>query len=68
MNFIAASLLYHAGEVGAFWLLIALMDQYKMKEVFKINLPGLRVHDRIIEKLGRKYHHHLFSHFVSIHL
>jgi hypothetical protein len=26
MSFIAAALLYHAGEVGAFWLLIALMD------------------------------------------
>jgi hypothetical protein len=26
MSFIAAALLYHAGEVGTFWLLIALMD------------------------------------------
>ena len=55
MSFIAASLLYHAGEVRAFWLLIALMDQYNMKEIFKPNLPGLAKHESIIEKLGKKY-------------
>jgi len=31
MNFIVASLLYHSGEVASFWLLIALMDRYKLK-------------------------------------
>jgi hypothetical protein len=35
MNFIAASLLYHAGEVCTFWLLVALMDDYQLKEIFK---------------------------------
>jgi len=33
MNFIAAVLLYHAGEVGAFWLMCALMEKYKLKNV-----------------------------------
>jgi hypothetical protein len=31
MNYIAAVLLYHSGEVGAFWLLCALMDKYELK-------------------------------------
>jgi len=26
MSFIAAAIIYHAGEVAAFWLLITLMD------------------------------------------
>lgn len=52
MSFIAASLLYHAGEVATFWLLIALMDKYCLKEIFKQNLPGLSYHEKAIEKLG----------------
>ena len=52
MNFIAAGLLYHAGEVCTFWLLIALMDQYGLKEIFKHNLPGLKNHEEALEKLG----------------
>lgn len=41
MSFIAAAILYHAGEVAAFWLLVALMDKFNVKEIFKQNLPGL---------------------------
>ena len=33
MNFIAAVLLYHAGEVGAFWLMCALIDKYQLKDL-----------------------------------
>ena len=33
MNFIAAVLLYHAGEVAAFWLMCALIDKYKLKDL-----------------------------------
>lgn len=33
MNFIAAALLYHAGEVAAFWLMCALIDKYQLKDI-----------------------------------
>ena len=65
MNFIAASLLYHSGEVGAFWLLIALMDQYRLKENFKRNLPGLIEHDSNFQKLIKTYLPFLSSHLVA---
>ena len=52
MSFIAAALIYHAGEVGSFWLLIALMDKYSLKDIFKHNLPGLVKHENAILKLG----------------
>jgi predicted aldo/keto reductase-like oxidoreductase len=54
MNFIAAVLLYHAGEVAAFWLLCALMDTYKLKMVLSAGLPGLPAHEERLEKLGRE--------------
>jgi len=31
MNFIVASLIFHAGEVTAFWLLCSLMEKYDLK-------------------------------------
>lgn len=52
MNFIAASIFYHASEVATFWIMIAFMDRFRMKDVFRQGLPGLSVHDREIEKLG----------------
>lgn len=66
MNFIAAGLLYHSGEVSTFWLLIALMDQYGLKEIFKQNLPGLSKHEQALEKLGEYHLKDIFKHFVSL--
>jgi hypothetical protein len=54
MNFIAAVLLYHAGEVAAFWLLCALMETYKLKLVLTTGLPALPGHEERLEKLGRE--------------
>eukprot|EP00347_Sterkiella_histriomuscorum_P015391 403357196 len=62
MNFVAASLLYHAGEVASFWLLLALMDQYKLKEIYKQNLPGLKLHESAIQQLGQQYLSEVFEH------
>jgi len=65
MNFIVAGLLFHAGEVATFWLLMALMDQYQLKEVFVDDLPGVRKHERHILKLGTTYLEETFTHFES---
>jgi hypothetical protein len=48
MSFIAAALLYHCGEVGAFWMLVHLMDSFGLKEIFKHGLPGLAKHEKEI--------------------
>lgn len=55
MSFIAGALLYHAGEVATFWLLISLMDEYCLKDIFKQNLPGLARHEKAIQRLGTTY-------------
>ncbi len=55
MNFIAGSILYHANEVYTFNIMIALMNKFNMKEIFKSGLPGLYKHDQIIERLGKKF-------------
>lgn len=50
MNFIAAVLLYHAGEVAAFWLMCALIDKYNLKDVLQPGFPGLNQHNEIIQR------------------
>jgi hypothetical protein len=66
MNFIAGSLFYHTSEVSCFWLLIALMDNFDLREIFKQGLPGVNNHEKIIDALGRKFIPEIFSHFVII--
>ena len=44
MNYVVAVLLYHAGEVGAFWLLYTLMEEFKLKEVMQMGMVGLQIH------------------------
>lgn len=48
MNFIAAALLYHAGEVAAFWLMCGLIDKYQLKDILQPGLPGLNHHNDMI--------------------
>jgi hypothetical protein len=72
MNFIAAALIIHTGEVAAFWLLCALMEKYELKKVLSYGLVGLQHHEDQIEALGRKQLPRLFEHFdktfVSVNL
>lgn len=68
MNFIAAVLLFHAGEVAAFWLLCALMDTYKLKMVLSSGLPGLPGHEERLERLGREELPNLFDHFDKMYV
>lgn len=63
MNFVVAILLYHAGEVGAYFLLDQLMEKYELKQVMLAGLPGLQAHEKKIEELGRAELPALFEHF-----
>ncbi len=51
MNFIAASLLYHSCRAIAFWVMVQLIDEYKLDEIYETGCPGLVLHSRIIEML-----------------
>ena len=44
MNYIVAVLLYHSGEVAAFWLLCALMDKFHLKSILQPGMNGLKKH------------------------
>jgi Rab-GTPase-TBC domain len=51
MNFIAGALLWHASEVDAFWLFVALMEDYELRDSYLPSLPGLSKHCQIIQLL-----------------
>ncbi len=68
VSFVAAGVMYHAGEVATFWLLIALMDKYCLKEIYKPGLPGVRRHEMLIRKLGNTYLSELFAHFADLEI
>lgn len=51
MNFIVAQLLLHCSESFAFWLFVALIEEYELKEVYGPNLRGLFMHSAIIDVL-----------------
>ena len=51
MNQIVASLYFHAGEILAFELTIRLLNDYHLKEVHMMKLPGLVYHCDILNIL-----------------
>jgi Rab-GTPase-TBC domain len=64
MNFIVASLLYHANEVMAFWLFINLIESCEMRDIYTHGLPGLFKHSQIIDMLIQENLNDIFQHFV----
>jgi len=63
MNNIAASFLYHSNEVIAFVLVIRALNDYHLKEVHMIKLPGLYYHCDIIQQLLKENLPELARHF-----
>lgn len=51
MNFIMASLLWHATEADAFWLFVTLIEDFELRDIYLPNLPGLSKHCQIIQLL-----------------
>jgi len=49
MNNIAGSLLFHTNEIIAFELLLRLLNDYHLKEVYMIKFPGFYFHCELIE-------------------
>lgn len=48
MNYIAAVLVYHAGEEAAFALFKVLISNFNLKKVLQHGFPGLKVHNKCI--------------------
>lgn len=51
MNYLAACLIYHSCAIVAFWIMIQLIDEYKLDEVYQVGCPGLVLHSAIIDML-----------------
>ena len=55
MNFIVGFLLYHCDENIAFWLFVALFEEYDYREIFAKNFPGLKKHVSKVKSILEKY-------------
>lgn len=77
MNFLAGSLLYHAEEYLAFWILVTIFETLEMRDIFLpgivfsykpfiycVGLPGLSKHCQIIDMLIFNYLPKVYSKLV----
>ncbi|CAG9332301.1 unnamed protein product [Blepharisma stoltei] len=65
MNYLVGTLLWHASEADTFWLLVNLMQNYKLYENYIENFPGLEKHCHIIDFLISNYQPKLYQHFLQ---
>ncbi|KAI0112020.1 rab-GTPase-TBC domain-containing protein [Nemania sp. FL0031] len=72
MNFLIMPLLFNVPEEEAFCLLVRLMNQYKLRDLFIQDMPGLHMHlyqfERILEDLEPALYCHLHRRGISPHL
>ena len=64
MNFIAGSFLYHCSEEIAFWLLVALIEDYELRDIYLPGIPGLSKHCQVIDLILLTHNPSLYTHFV----
>ncbi|KAG7285167.1 hypothetical protein NEMBOFW57_009788 [Staphylotrichum longicolle] len=72
MNFLAMPLLFNMPEEEAFCLLVRLMNQYHLRDLFIQDMPGLHLHlyqfERLLEDLEPALYCHLRRRGISPHL
>ncbi|KAI0015673.1 rab-GTPase-TBC domain-containing protein [Xylariomycetidae sp. FL0641] len=72
MNFLIMPLLFNMPEEEAFSLLVKLMNQYKLRDLFVQDMPGLHMHlyqfERLLEDLEPALYCHLHRRGISSHL
>lgn len=72
MNFLIMPLLFNMPEEEAFCLLVRLMNQYKLRDLFIQDMPGLHLHlyqfERLLEDLEPAVYCHLHRRGISGHL
>ena len=65
MNFIVGFFLYHCDEYIAFWLFVALLEEYDLRPIFMQNFPGLKLHVKRIEIILQKEYQNIWNTFVK---
>ncbi|CAJ2511749.1 Uu.00g073740.m01.CDS01 [Anthostomella pinea] len=72
MNFLIMPLLFNMPEEEAFCLLVRLMNQYKLRDLFIQDMPGLHMHlfqfERLLEDFEPALYCHLHRRSISPHL
>ncbi|PHH66428.1 hypothetical protein CDD81_7483 [Ophiocordyceps australis] len=72
MNFLIMPLLFNMAEQEAFCLLVRLMNQYHLRELFVQDMPGLHLHlyqfERLLEDIEPALYCHLHRRGISPHL
>jgi len=66
MNFIVGFFLYHCDEYIAFWLFVALIEEYDLRSLFMDGFPGLKFHVRRIEVILEKEYNYIWKIFKKI--
>ena len=54
MNFIVGFFLFHCDEHIAFWLFVALIEEYDLRPIFMKDFPGLKLHVKRVEFILQK--------------
>ncbi|EAS02887.3 rab-GTPase-TBC domain protein (macronuclear) [Tetrahymena thermophila SB210] len=65
MNFVVATLLYHAEEYVAFYLLEMLTGRFEIRDIYQNGLPGLVKHCKMIDKLMEAFLPDLYQWFLE---
>lgn len=72
MNFLIMPLLFNMPEEEAFCLLVKMMNQYKLRDLFIQDMPGLHMHlyqfERLLEDFEPALYCHLHRRGISPHL
>jgi hypothetical protein len=66
MNFIVGFFLYHCDEYIAFWLFVALIEEYDLINLFIDGFPGLKLHVKRIEYILEKDYNNLWKVFQKM--
>lgn len=48
MNHIVDALMQHCSEETAFWLFVSLIEDYEMRDIYQVGIPGLYKHISVI--------------------
>ena len=65
MNFIVGFFLFHCDEHVAFWLFVALFEEYNYRAIFMNDFPGLRYHVDKVVTILKKYSPKLYEDLVN---
>ena len=66
MNFIVGFFLYHCDEHIAFWLFVALIEEYDLRSLFMDGFPGLKLHVHRVELILQKEYSKIWNIFQKI--